>query len=218
MPVRTVSLYTYRTKGSGWTAAQLGVLRFVRALKKEPDLGGRQDIRVNGAVRSLGDENRRDAFEWFGEMAIRVLQDELTTTCVVLVPIPDCQSTLDIIACRTVDLAHAIVQKSDAIVQDVLRWDQPMPSARSGLGPRGPLPLYPHLRSRYPLGGVPRPYVLIDDVTTSGGHIRACAAFLGAQGADVRLAICGAKSDPDPPDDPFVWRIDEWPDFIVPSA
>jgi hypothetical protein len=61
------------------------------------------------------------------------------------------------------------------------------------------------------------PYVLVDDVVTSGGHLRACAAFLHNHGARVERAICAARSDHDPPDDPFGRRVDELPDFDMPT-
>jgi hypothetical protein len=100
MPIRTVSLFTYRTNGRDWTPAQIAVLRFVRALKGE-NVGDRRDVCVNGAARSLGDENADEAFEWFGEMAVRVLEEELETTRVVLVPVPDSASALDVARSRT---------------------------------------------------------------------------------------------------------------------
>jgi orotate phosphoribosyltransferase len=36
--------------------------------------------------------------------------------------------------------------------------------------------------------------VLVDDVMTSGGHLKACAAKIRSKGADVVLAICGGRT------------------------
>jgi hypothetical protein len=218
MPLRTISLFTYRTKGGGWTAAQLGVLGFVHALKKK-DLEGTAHVRVKAgeATRRLAAPNASDAFDWFAEMVVPLLGEELATTKVVLVPVPDCGCTEDAIEARTSALAMAVARRaSEVVVSDVLRWRRRMPPARSGQGARDPASIYRNLRLRS--GWVPasRPYVLVDDVVTTGGHLRACAAFLHRHGAKVERAICAARSDPDPPDDPFGRRVDELPDFTVP--
>jgi hypothetical protein len=219
MALRTISLFTYRTKGGGWTAAQLGVLRFVQALKKQ-DLCGTADLCLDSGQqgrRRLSAENAGDAFDWFAEMVVPLLREELGTTQVVLVPVPDCGCTEDVIHSRTSALATAVARLAGAVlVSDVLRWRRRMPSARSGQGPRGPVSIYQNLRLRSGWGPVSRPYVLVDDVVTTGGHLRACAAFLHNHGARVERAICAARSDPEPSDDPFQRRIDELPDFEMP--
>jgi hypothetical protein len=218
MPLRTISLFTYRTKGGGWTAAQLGVLEFVHALKKQ-DLEGTARVLVKGgeATRRLAAQNASDAFDWFAEMVVPLLREELATTKVVLVPIPDCGCTEDVIESRTNALAVAVARQEGAVVvSDILRWRRRMPPARSGQGARDPVSIYQNLRLRSDWSPVSRPYVLVDDVVTTGGHLRACAAFLHDHGARVERAICAAKSDTDPPEDPFGRRVDELPDFNMP--
>jgi hypothetical protein len=219
MPLRTISLFTYRTKGGGWTASQLGVLRFVQALKKK-DLDGSAEVLIKGVEpkRRLTAQNASDAFDWFAEMVVPLLREELATTRVVLVPIPDCSCTEDVTASRTSALATAVARRAGAVVvSDILRWRRRMPPSRSGQGSRDPISIYQNLRLRSGGGPVSRPYVLVDDVVTSGSHLRACAAFLHNHGASVERAICAARSDPDPPDDPFQRRIDELPDFAMPK-
>jgi hypothetical protein len=220
MPLRTISLFTYRTHGGGWTAAQLGVLGFVHALKKK-ELEGTAHVLVKAgeAGRRLAPYNASDAFDWFAEMVVPVLRQELATTRVVLVPIPDCGCTEDVIESRTSALAIAVARRAGAVVvSDILRWRRRVPPARSGQGPRDPVSIYQNLRLRPGWGPVSRPYVLVDDVVTTGGHLRACAAFLHDHGARVERAICAARSDQDPTDDPFRRRVDELADFNMPRS
>jgi hypothetical protein len=219
MGLRTISLFTYRTKGAGWTSEQLGVLRFVNALKRR-DLDGTADvlIRAGQPKRRLEAQNASEAFDWFAEMVVPVLREELATTRVVLVPIPDCGCTEEVAESRTSALAIAVARRAGAVVvSDMLRWRRRMPSAGSGQGSRDPVSIYQNLRLRSGWSPVSRPYVLIDDVVTTGGHLRACAAFLDNHGGRVERAICAARSDQYPPDDPFQRRIDELPDFVMPK-
>src|SRR5262245_42510590 len=88
MPLRVISLFTYRRSGGGWTADQLGVLRFVRALKKRP-LGGHGVVLVNAERRTIKPMNASSAFDWFAEMVLPLLRHELGTLRLALVPVPD---------------------------------------------------------------------------------------------------------------------------------
>ena len=183
MPIRSIAFFTYRTSGGGWTQPQLGVLRFVRAIKKQT-LGGDGQILINNKEpkRLLRQSNSKDAFDWFAEMAVQRIRRELGTLRVVLVPIPNCDCVQGTPSSRTRALADAIAKRTGvATVADVLRWSKKMLSAHKG-GPRAPSLLYPALR--LPAAWTPsnRQYVLIDDVSTSGGHIRACAGKLRSAG------------------------------------
>jgi hypothetical protein len=210
MPIRTVSMFTYRTHGRSWTSAQIAVLHFVRALKAEP-IGDRRDVVVNGVPRSLGDENADEALGWFGEMAAAVIAEELGTTAVVLVPVPDSASASGVKKCRTCWLADAVAEKSLATVQDVLRWREPKRRAHEG-GPRAARELMDLLCLRAAPATLDLPFVLVDDLTTGGGHLQASAAVLRAAGANVVLAVCGAQGDAAPGADPFKRRVVEWGD------
>jgi hypothetical protein len=222
MPIRTICFYTYRSKHDrGWTDPELGVLRFVRAIKQEPlatepgqdDFGA---VLVNGTEpkRELRQANAGDAFDWFAEMAVERIQEELGTLKVALVPIPHSACTQGVAAPRTLVLAEAIVERSGtAMVVDALRWTEPMVPAHRG-GPREPSLLYPKLWLPPAWTALDRPYVLIDDVATSGGHVRACAARLKARGAKIPLAICGARAEQYFSGDPYEERVEDHDDFV----
>jgi hypothetical protein len=217
MPVRVVSCYTYRTSlDSPWSDAHHSVNQFVDALKGR-SVRGYGHVLVNRTLpkRRMEAASAHMAIQWFGEMAAQILAEQHVNKGTVLVPIPNCDCTQAVQSSRTAALAEAVARQSDLVegLADVLRWDEVMPSASSEKGPRDPFILYAHLHLTDRLN-THRAHVLIDDVLTTGGHIRACAAFLRANGAPVRLVICGARSDATPQDDPFQIRVDELDDFV----
>jgi hypothetical protein len=222
MPIRCITFFTYRTDGGEWTPAQIGVLRFVRAIKNEPlAQRGTSDsgyVLVNGVEpkRLLRQQNAHEALEWFAEMAVPRIRKELGTMRSVLVPIPNADCAMGERESRTRRLADAIAARSPVThVADVLRWNQPMVPAHRG-GPREAHLLLPHLRV---VGGwrpTARPHVLVDDVKAGAGHILASAAILRAVGASVRLAICGAQADSLFAGDPYQERRAMHLDFEIP--
>jgi hypothetical protein len=122
-------------------------------------------------------------------------------------------------------LAVAVhLARPDVAVADVLRWAEPRASAHGYATARYPEQLYPNLRLVRLLPTHER-VVLVDDVLTTGGHMRAVAAFLTDAGAEVIGGVCGECSDDGEIADAFAPRlerlepfqydarlIDEWPE------
>ena len=219
MPIRVVSCYTYRTSiDSPWTDAQHSVNQFVDAIK-ERDVRGYGLVLVNGTLpkRCISAANAHQAREWFGEMGSRVLDEAGFAGPIILIPVPNSECTTEVEHSRIATLAHEIRERSELVqgVADVLRWDEPMPSASQEQGPRDPAELYPHLELRGTLRHRQRTHVLVDDVLTTGGHLRACAAFLASRGVVAGFAVCAARSDPAPQVNPFQDRVDALDDFVA---
>jgi orotate phosphoribosyltransferase len=108
--------------------------------------------------------------------------------------------------------AVATALPSAPAVRDVLRWDSPIVSSRLLAGTRDVAALYRRLVVTGPVAGAR--VVLVDDVLTMGGHLRACAAKLREVGADVVLGVCAGRADRIPAADPFAVRCETLEDFI----
>jgi len=78
-------------------------------------------------------------------------------------------------------------------------------------GPRHARQLYPHLVAEASLTNGPR--VLLDDVLTLGGHLKASAAKLRERGHDPQFAICCGRTMHEQLENPFVVPVEELPDF-----
>ncbi len=217
MPLKLISLAAYltRTNNIDWSDDDHNASKFIKSIKGEP-IKGWATIAVCGQHHRLNSNNQQDVFAWFGQMAADRLR-RLIKQPIALTPIPSSGAHIntDEFPHTTMLLAESIVEhlgKDVAVIDDLLRWDQPMASSRHG-GPRDPENLYSHL-TLLDDAVYERPYVLIDDVCTTGGHLQACAAKLRDIGASVILAVCAGRSVHEQRSDPFDVPDEIYPDFF----
>lgn len=100
----------------------------------------------------------------------------------------------------------------DVEVLDCLRFRKVMDSASRGGGTRNPQTLYNNLVLIEDV--LAADVILIDDVRTTGGHLRAARALIIEQGAECDLAICAGRTVWDQDQEPSSLGEDEFPDFI----
>lgn len=188
------------------------VNKFRDALKGDP-INMHAWIPVVGrGKRRLQQSNAAEAFEWFGEMAAELLQKEKITGSPIFVPFPDSKCTVKAgRASKTKRLADAVAKHYGGDVADILRFAKEMRSSHSEGGTRDAEEIYNELQT---IGAVDkkRPYIIIDDVLTTGGHMQAGVAELRNQGAKVVLAVCALKAEQAAVADPFARVVIDLPD------
>ena len=216
MPLRVVSFCSYLTSGER-RPKDYDTYKFVQAIKG-CELNGYASVPVCGRSLHLNNRNRAETADWFAEMATDYLRGTAVKTPLMLIPVPSSNMTVgassDFTALR---LARAMaVRLNDGTeVHDCLRWSTAMEPAHDG-GTRDARCLYSRLRLRPPVleTARARPVVLLDDVLTTGGHLRACAARLTTAGhPSPRLAMVVARTDWEPQPEAFQVREEELEDY-----
>lgn len=157
---------------------------------------GYADVAWQDDVFRIRPSRPEPAWRIFGEWVFnRLCTPEYEGDDIWLVPVPgrNAVETGPVeMATRTL-AEHARREQDGVFVLDVLRWDMPMPSSRAG-GSRDPGYLLGHLRCTAPGAVAGRRIVVLDDVMTTGGHIRAAARLLRDHGATVDLALVAGRS------------------------
>jgi len=216
MSLQVVSFTTYLTDTDGvaWRRDDYNARDFVLTIK-DRDIREYAFVRCRGQRRRFENSTREEVVGWFGEMVAEYCQEHPIDMPFVLVPVPGSKAdTRFANVQRTTTLAEAIAGalRPAPLVLDVLRWDSPIVSSRLLAGTRDVAALYARLVLTGSVFG--QRVVLVDDVVTLGGHLRACAAKLRNAGADVVLGVCVARADPIPASDPFAVRCETLPDFV----
>jgi predicted amidophosphoribosyltransferase len=219
MSLRVACCFSLLTGPDGWQDSHHCVKQFVDALKGRRLIGyAYVQVSASAPRRRLEQANASNAIEWFGEMSAGILAGEPDAADPVLVPIPDSRCVVGSPRSRTWTLADAIRRHTPgAEVLDVIRFDSVMHSAHANQGARDAQSLYLHMRLQKPVRAG-RPYVLVDDVVTTGGHMQAAAAVLRQHGAEVVVAICAASADRTPRVDPFACVTRHLGDYVPPAS
>ncbi len=169
-----------------WEPVHFQARNLVKGVKREA-FGGYSEWVAQPSGRRL----RQVANEAGNKLALSVasaklakMMDDAGIIDAYLVPVPSSQTIApggDFTGARLVAAIHA--RRPGLVPAPILHFDKVQPRAHDGNGERRWQMIMPHLRS-----GAFAPkskVVLVDDVMTSGGHLRACARFLADQGVHV---------------------------------
>jgi predicted amidophosphoribosyltransferase len=202
MSLRVSSLCRYlNAKGLGltWREEDWGAYKWIQALK-DKIIRGDCRVPVNGQMLRLSDANRGNAVTWFGILGAQHLTANNINRPVNIVPVPNSASTIAISGpSRTNALAQALASSlaNGSVAIDCLRWNADWGSASEGFGSRNREALFSNLTVlESPLLNVvaDADFILVDDMTTSGGHLLASATKLKNRGFKVVEAVCGGRT------------------------
>lgn len=200
MPVTVISFCGYMCNRSlVWRKDEdYHSYKWVQALKRKP-VNGYAHVSVRGARKYLAEGNKDDAAAWFGMFVADYLRKNRVDGPFLVVPVPNSDSILPSNRPRTRRMARTVCGELNdgSTMLDCLRFKRDLGSARDEGGPRDAETLYKNLavlKDSLKDVDTELDVLLVDDVTTSGGHLQACAAKLEAHGLTVKLVFCGGKT------------------------
>jgi predicted amidophosphoribosyltransferase len=159
-------------------------------------------VSISGQQVRITEANKDQAMDWFAEWAAEQAVS-LSAGPKIFIPIPSSKSTPDTPAnFRTAVIADKIAALCpDATAMPALRFKSPRPSSREEGGSRSADVLHGEmvLVRTLPQSDV----ILIDDVMTSGGHLKSAAWLVEDQGLSVTGAICCGRTAHTQLDNPF---------------
>lgn len=214
--MRVHAVCGYRSKSDNWTDKWSDVdfraRNLVKGVKGEP-FNGFSQWRVVATKQQL----RVDSSPQGQEVAFRVALGKLLDlfnragiNAATIVPVPSSQTVRaddDYAGARLAKGLSAV--KKGLVAAPVLRFARPQPKSHSQEGSRRWQDILPQLRGT--LRGEHQRVVLIDDVLTSGGHMRACARYLQGQGFDVRDVFVVGRTVWEKPDEMFDLPVEHLP-------
>ncbi|RKH12797.1 hypothetical protein D7V97_07465 [Corallococcus sp. CA053C] len=216
MAVKLVCFASYLTRSDEpWSNEDHNASKFIKAIKGNRQFKGFATVPVRRNRLRLEMTNRNQAYRWFGHMAGDYLNAKWLQHLegpAYIVPLPSSEGVVGATINRFPALRMAEeLQKVTAYhttVLDILRWREPKPSASSAGGSRNANVLRENLvvTSKPP----PGPCILVDDVCTSGGHLRAAVAALEAsRRLTVIYAVCAGRTCQSRPENPWAIHVEE---------
>jgi hypothetical protein len=193
MSVLSFCRYLSLPPGGEWRDEDYGPWMFVKAAKDET-FNGYAGLNIDGRrklFRSSDHGNTEKAREWFGELVGGLTWSPKK---VYLAPIPDssCTTSLGRVSNTYPLAAAAVANLKIATLWDGLRFKRALTKSREG-GPRDVPTLYRNVEVILPIPKDAQ-IVLIDDVCTGGGHLKAAARRIVEGGGECYFAICIART------------------------
>ena len=214
MPLRVETMVQYLTASvPNMRPRDYSSLMVVKAVKGRPVGGIPTTLTYLGKSYAFGSSKPGPAVDLWVAWAANQLQAFQPSGQFVIVPVPNSSAvhgtSPDFPTARLAELvANAVGSRSKVATE--LWWDEVMVPAHKN-GPRFAHHVFPHLVAEESEQEGPR--ILLDDVITSGGHLRACAAKLREIGNDPQHAICCGRTEHEQLDDPFDVPLEELSDF-----
>lgn len=152
-------------------------------------------VTVGGRRISISETNKDRAMDWFAEWASEKIQ-ALPSGPKVIIPIPSSKSTPQSAPTFRTALIGQRIAKLCSYTKSisVLRFKAERPNTREEGGSRDPHDLYGEmvLVDKLPPGKI----IILDDVVTSGGHLKAAAWLIQDENRAAEYALaCGRTTD-----------------------
>lgn len=165
--------------------------KFTRAVKSAR-INGFCHVPNRSSRQRIDEKNVAEARIIFGRWLLSTIESSVDDRNYVIVPVPSKDAVIKSNGPyrHSEMIAEALArQKTKPQISDFLRYTEKLTKASEG-GPRYFDQIYPKLRV---CGDIPdRPIVLVDDVVTRGGHLRAAKRRIEEAGGSVLFGVvCG---------------------------